>query len=182
MHFKLNLNIMKIYIAFILLLIVYTHSIAQKIQYPEFKGSQSSFQNYVLSELLKADTFFSKTCNTSLGLIQFSIDKGGQVTSIEISPSIPKEAQNKLYEIVSVSDWSVMKINNKAVDSLPIILPIYLSIELGCDDNHKGWFGLEKDFREMLNSKGKSFVNCILLDPFTYVLPIGFQDLDPKKD
>jgi hypothetical protein len=63
----------------------------------------------------------------------------------------------------------------KVVESLPVILPIYIyiSIELGCNDQNyvKRSFGLEKDFS----------VNCILLEPFTYVVPSGFQDLAPTK-
>jgi hypothetical protein len=43
-------------------------------------------------------------------------------------------------------------------------------------------FGLEKDFREMLSiSNNQVSVNCILLEPFTYVVPAGFQDLAPAK-
>jgi hypothetical protein len=74
----------------------------------------------------------------------------------------------------------------KVVESLPVILPIYIyiSIELGCNDQNyvKRSFGLEKDFREMLSVDNNQIsVNCILLEPFTYVVPSGFQDLAPTK-
>lgn len=175
---------MRLYSTVGLLLITYTYSLSQKIQYPEFKGPQSSFQNYVRSELLKADAIFSNTCDISLGLVEFYVSKDGNVKSIKISESFPEEVRNKLNEIVLTSSWSIMKVNNSPIESLPIILPVYISIELGCKDGFvRRGFGIEKDFREMLvKPENQSFVNCILLDPFTYVLPIGFQDLDPKKD
>lgn len=59
---------------------------------------------------------------------------------------------------------------------------VLLSIELGCDGQSyiRRSFGLEKDFREM-PSNSKVPINCILLEPFTYVIPAGFQDLAPDK-
>ncbi|HEY9044264.1 MAG TPA: hypothetical protein VIN08_00125, partial [Ohtaekwangia sp.] len=155
---------MKLYIAISFFLVAYSYSFSQKIEYPKYKGTQSSFQNYVLSELLKADSSFAKTCDTSLGLVQFYINKKGEVKAIEVSSNMPQEIRDKLHEIILASRWSVMKIDNKAIDSLPIILPIYVSIELGCnEDGMNRVYGLEKDFREMLsNPKEKELINCLL--------------------
>lgn len=49
-----------------LILITYSYSLSQKTQLPEFNGNQNSFQNYILSELLKVDATFAKTCDTIL--------------------------------------------------------------------------------------------------------------------
>lgn len=101
-----------------------------------------------------------------------------------MSEAFPTLSRSELSRIVSASQWRAMKINNKVVESLPVILPIYISIELGCNDQNyiKRSFGLEKDFREMLStSNGQAAINCILLKPFTYVVPAGFQDLAPGK-
>lgn len=167
-----------------LILITHTYSLSQNTQLPEFNGYQNSFQNYLLSELLKVNAAFSKTCDTSLGLIEFQVTKDGYAKLIKISSNIPDEVRNELTRIVSTSKWKAMKLKNKATESLPVILPIYISIELGCDDQSyiKRSFGLEKDFREMLSiSNNQVSVNCILLEPFTYVVPAGFQDLAPDK-
>lgn len=167
-----------------LIIITHTYSLSQKTQLPEFTGNQSSFQNYILSELLKVDATFSKICDTSLGLIEFQVTKDGKAKSINVSSNIPEEVRSELSRIVSASQWRAMKINNKVVESPSVILPIYISIELGCNDQNyiKRSFGLEKDFREMLStSNDQVAINCILLKPFTYVVPAGFQDLAPGK-
>lgn len=175
-----QMKIMKLLVTIGLILITYSYSFSQKNQLPEFIGNQNSFQNFILSELLKIDAVFSKTCDTSLGLIEFQITKDGKAKSVKISSNIPEEVRNELSRIVSASQWRALK----ATESLPIILPIYISIELGCNDQNyiKRNFGLEKDFREMLSiSNNQVAVNCILLEPFTYVVPAGFQDLAPRK-
>jgi hypothetical protein len=125
---------MKVVSSLGLILLSYSYALSQQIQSPEFTGNQNSFQNYVLSELLKVDAAFSKTCDTSLGLIEFQVTKDGKAKLIKISSNIPEEVRNELSRIVSASQWRAMKTNNKAVESLPIILPIYISIELGCND------------------------------------------------
>jgi hypothetical protein len=105
-----------------LILITYSYSFSQKNQLPEFIGKQNSFQNFILSELLKIDAVFSKTCDTSLGLIEFQITKDGKAKSVKISSNIPEEIRNELSRIVSASQWRALK----ATESLPIILPIYI--------------------------------------------------------
>jgi hypothetical protein len=120
------MNVVKLISTLGLILITYSYSLSQKTQLPEFNGDQNSFQNYILFELLKVDATFSKICDTSLGLIEFQITKDGKTKSINVSSNMPEEVRSELSRIVSASQWIAMKVNNKVVESLPVILPIYI--------------------------------------------------------
>jgi len=75
-----------------------------------------------------------------------------------------------------------MKKRKKAIESIPIILPVYISIETDCiEGDIKKQFGLEKKFRELIKPiEQDGYVNCVLLKPLTFVVPAGFQDLNPN--
>jgi hypothetical protein len=160
---------MKLFNTLGLILITFSYSLSQKNQLPEFYGNQNSFQNYILSELLKADTAFSKMCDTSIGLVQFSIDQEGIPNSIIVSEGFPKEVSLKLFDIVSASKWYPLKTGGKA---LTIVQPLAIALEAGCTEGYiKRGFGVGSDFAKMLSTTNNPlYLNCILMSPLTYTV------------
>lgn len=160
---------MKLFSTLGLILITFSYSLSQKNQLLEFNGNQNSFQNYILSELLKSDTSFSKMCDTSMGLVQFSIDKEGRANSIIVSEGFPKEVSLKLLDIVSKSKWYPLKTGDK---TLTIVQPLAIAIEAGCKEGDiKRGFGVGGDFAKMLSRTDHPlYLNCVLMSPFTYTV------------
>jgi hypothetical protein len=148
------------------LFIAMSPSFGQKAEIPKFKGIEKSFQAYISTNFQKADTSFSKMCNTSIGLIQFSIDKEGRPTSIIVSEGFPKEVSAKLFDIVSESKWYPLKTDK----TLTIVQPLAIALAAGCKEGDiKRGFGVGGDFAKMLPTTGHPlYLNCILMSPFTY--------------
>lgn len=140
--------------------------------FPKFKSTQQTFQEYIISNLGSSDSSFSILCDTSIGLIQFSISNDGTTDSITISEGCPKEIRAKLYDIVSSSKWSAVKSKNNASTSSTIVLPIAICIETGCAERYiKRGFGFGGDFARMFpKSNHALYLNCILLDPLIYTV------------
>lgn len=160
---------------YILLSISTLTSFSQKFELPKLIGTEVSFQDYISSSLANVDTSFLPICDTSMGLIQFTLNKEGIPDSITISEGFPKEISAKLYEIVSSSRWSRLKSKNNAGSSSPIVLPIAICIEAGCADGYiKRGFGFGGDFARMFpQSSNALYLNCILLEPLTYTVQKG---------
>jgi hypothetical protein len=108
-------------------------------------------------------------CDTSVGLIQFSIDKEGRANSIAVSEGFPKEVSVKLFDIVSESKWYPLKTGDK---TLTIVQPLAIAIEVGCKEGDiKRGFGVGGDFAKMFFTTGHPlYLNCILMSPFTYTV------------
>ena len=144
-------------------------SFGQKVEIPKFKGVEKSFQTYISTNLGRIDTSFSKMCDTSIGLVQFSIDQEGIPNSIIVSEGFPKEVSLKLFDIVSASKWYPLKTGGKA---LTIVQPLAIALEAGCTEGYiKRGFGVGSDFAKMLSTTNNPlYLNCILMRPLTYTL------------
>lgn len=151
------------------LFIAISPSFSQKVEIPKFKGIEKSFQAYISTNFEKIDTSFSKMCDTSMGLIQFSIDKEGRPNSIIVSEGFPKEVSAKLFDIVSESKWYPLKTRDK---TLTIVQPLAIAIEAGCKEGDiKRGFGVGSDFAKMLSRTDHPlYLNCVLMSPFTYTV------------
>lgn len=151
------------------LLIAVSPSFSQKVEIPKFKGTEKSFQAYISTNFERIDTSFSKMCDTSMGLVQFSIDKEGRANSIIVSEGFPKEVSLKLLDIVSKSKWYPLKTGDK---TLTIVQPLAIAIEAGCKEGDiKRGFGVGGDFAKMLSRTDHPlYLNCVLMSPFTYTV------------
>ena len=164
---------MRIFITlYTLLSISVLTSFSQRLEVPKFKGPDESFQDYISSSLARIDTSFSTMCDTSVGLIRFTINKEGIPDSITISEGFPKEISTKLFEIVSLSKWSPLGHKNNIGYSYPIVLPFAICIEAGCPEGYiKRGFGFGGDFARMFpKSNHALYLNCVLLEPLTYTV------------
>ncbi|HEY8938129.1 MAG TPA: hypothetical protein VIM65_23060 [Cyclobacteriaceae bacterium] len=152
---------------------------SQEIHFPMFLDSTKTFQNHILNQLV---TKKYKICNTSIGIIKFTVDKHGNTNSIVVSDVFPDVIKEDLFSIVKASKWTPMKKRKKAIESIPLVLPVYISIETDCKEGDiKRQFGFEKKFRELIKPiEQDEYINCLLLRPLTFVVPAGFQDLNPN--
>lgn len=152
----------------------------QQAGYPMFAGTESSFANYFLSAFLKSEKEVATLCDTSLGMVTFQIGEDGRVTSVTMPSGFPEKVSNIIETIIRQSSWSVPKHKKKRNEilALPILLPVYISVETGCkpDDVRRG-SGLEKDFRAMVaNGNQAVMLNCLMMPPVSCVIPKGFED------
>jgi hypothetical protein len=155
-------------------------SFSQDISVPTFLDSnKKTLQDHILNQLVNKKY---KICNTSIGIVKFIVDKNGNTNSIVVSDVFPDVLKEDLTSIIKASKWAPMKKRKRAIESIPIILPIYVSVEIDCKEGDiKRQFGLEKKFRELLKPiEQDGYVNCVLLKPLTFVVPAGFQDLNPN--
>jgi hypothetical protein len=170
-----------------LMFITATFVVAQNKDFPVFNGPEGSFANYFLESFFKMQKTTENICDTSLGFVEFHIDKDGHVISVLMPSNFPAEIAKIIEPIVRNSVWAPVK-GRKVKDmlSIPIVLPLYISIETGCEakagDIKSKLFGLDKDFRLMYPGlKEKTSSNRFVLKPIAHVVPAGFQDLNPKN-
>jgi hypothetical protein len=167
-----------------LVLMVAAFAGAQNKDAPVFVGSESSFENYFYKSFLTMQKTTENTCDTSLGLIEFHIDKDGRVKSVLIPSNFPEEVARIIDATIMNSTWAAVKGKKmRRKLSIPVVLPLYISIETGCKPgNIKGKFGLDRDFRMMFpDINGAPILNRFVMKPIAYVVPAGFQDLNPKN-
>lgn len=160
---------MKILFSFLLTIVSQSFLYSQNT-FPKFKGVQKSFQEYIFSSLTNIDSSFSSLCDTSIGLIQFSINEEGIPDSIVISEGFPQEVSASLFDIVSLSRWQLVKKDSKTFRNASLILPIAICIETGCKEGEiRRGFGVGGDFIKMFPANDNPlYVNCILMEPLTY--------------
>jgi hypothetical protein len=152
---------------------------AQDNELPYYIGTESSFENYFHKSFVALQKTTDDVCDTSVGFVEFQLDKRGHVTSVLIPPNFPDKVAAIIDTIMRGSEWApASTLQRKDSKTIPMILPLYISIEAGCkagDVRRK--FGLEKDFRMMFPGlEEKKLKSCYVLKPITYVVPAGFQD------
>jgi hypothetical protein len=151
---------------------------AQDNDIPSYIGSENSFENYFLKRFRAVQETTNDVCDTSIGFVEFQIDTGGHVTSVLIPPNFPERVVVIIETVIRNSKWAQVSTKRNDRQSIPMILPLYISIETGCKPGDiKRKFGLEKDFRMMFPGlEEKKLKTCFVMQPLTYVVPSGFQD------
>lgn len=121
-------------------------------------------------------------CDTSIGLVEFYINEDGRVKSVHVPSNFPEEIERIIETTIKDSNWVPVKGKKMRKKlNVPIILPVYISIESGCKPGDFRHFGLAKDFQMIFPGVNeRTALNCFLMEPVYYVVPYGFEDLNPK--
>lgn len=125
-----------IFIFFIL--IIGIRASGQEIKSPQFKGGEITLRSFLVKrfgeEAKKRDL---NVCMISAVFAKFTVDSTGNVKNLTFSQTkeTPYIFKELLTSVIMATNglWMPCKINGKAVDSKPFILPLIYEMEAGCN-------------------------------------------------
>ena len=134
-------KILKILIAFLLFAsLSYGQALGQQAQYKNGGSDLFISLSKRFAEEMKKNKW--PECEISVVFVKFTIDSAGKVSTLVFSElkGTPQVFRNVLEIIIRETSghWIPRKINGKAVESKPFILPLLYDLESGCSVKDSG--------------------------------------------
>lgn len=157
-----NMKNIKLVFLFYILLYSVTDAKSQTKDKPKFKWS-TSIESYIHHHLATDFSLLESTCGRFMISVKFVVDANGIVVNIEPSIDTPDELDLTLTTLLrgTSKNWEPVQSEGRPVSSTPMIMPIEININGGCDIDSE-----QKFVDNFIKSKDSMFIYGKGLKPF----------------